>query len=354
MKSLLFFSLFWAISCAFPTQHKKQFKVTLEKSISEPSFGTRPVSYLVKQDQRAYNHGSGYYGEISIGTPPQPFKVVFDTGSADLWVISSDCRNAVCRSQHTAFNAAKSFTFEDENQNTQIDYGTGSVYGQQGRESVRIGNSQDLLIEGQSFINILSLSRDFVGAPFQGIFGLGLPRIASTDQDPPIISMVDQGILDEPLFAIYSQHNAGEIDFGGIDPYRFHGDLSFVNVIDDGYWMIQLKSAQFNDLYYPKRRAIIDSGSTLIIMPKRDAEMYHQGIMGAMKNGDGTWSFPCKNVPFLQPLVLNTEQGPLILPARALFLTPIHSTSRMCLSGVSGQNVQSWILGDVFLKHFYT
>jgi hypothetical protein len=50
-----------------------------------------------------------YYGSISIGTPLQQFDVLFDTGSANLWVPSSRCG----RCNHKKYDSSRSSTYRE-------------------------------------------------------------------------------------------------------------------------------------------------------------------------------------------------------------------------------------------------
>ena len=53
---------------------------------------------------------ANYVGNLSIGSPPQPFPVLFDTGSANLWVPGTRCTSAGCLA-HPRFNQSASHTF---------------------------------------------------------------------------------------------------------------------------------------------------------------------------------------------------------------------------------------------------
>jgi hypothetical protein len=90
--------------------------------------------------------------------------------------------------------------------------------------------------------------------------------MSSDDSMTPIERMIDQGLLNEEVFALYTQHNAGEIDFGGIDKSRFTGEIQYVPVTDDGYWKVDVEESEFQDVSFEPKSAVIDSGKELFFI----------------------------------------------------------------------------------------
>ena len=69
-----------------------------------------------------------YFGPMQVGTPPQNFTIIFDTGSSDFWVPSSKCQSRACQGKHL-YTAAASSTHQSEGRQFSIQYGTGAASG---------------------------------------------------------------------------------------------------------------------------------------------------------------------------------------------------------------------------------
>ncbi|XP_056671747.1 renin-like [Monodelphis domestica] len=142
-----------------------------------------------------------YYGEISIGSPSQNFKVVFDTGTSDFWVPSILCSpfNKVCEF-HNRYDASISSTYKENESELVIPYASGWVEGFRSQDILTIGGMKVT----QLFLEVTSLSLIPFGlTQFDGILGLGYPEQARSKITPVFDNIMAKKVLNKNVFSIY-------------------------------------------------------------------------------------------------------------------------------------------------------
>ncbi|CAN8246291.1 unnamed protein product [Cochlearia groenlandica] len=239
-----------------------------------------------------------YYGEITIGTPPQKFTAIFDTGSSNLWIPSSKCYFSAACYFHSKYKASQSSTYRKNGKPASIRYGTGAISGHFSNDDVKVG---DLVIKDQDFIEATSEPGiTFLVAKFDGILGLGFKEISVGNSTPVWYNMVEKGLVKEPIFSFWLNRNpqdpeGGEIVFGGVDPKHFKGEHTYVPVTHRGYWQFDM-----GDLLIGGKptgycasgcSAIADSGTSLLTGPSTVITMINHAI-----GAEGLASRECKAV----------------------------------------------------------
>jgi hypothetical protein len=95
-----------------------------------------------------------YYGSVSIGSPPQTFQVIFDTGSSNLWVPKVGCSH--CGNpffgKKTKYNHESSDSYSVDGGDFEIMYGSGSVSGFFSQDSVTLAD--DIVVTAQRFAEV--------------------------------------------------------------------------------------------------------------------------------------------------------------------------------------------------------
>ncbi|XP_073299050.1 aspartic proteinase-like isoform X2 [Primulina huaijiensis] len=239
-----------------------------------------------------------YFGEIGIGTPPQKFTVIFDTGSSNLWVPSKKCYFSVACYFHAKYKAGESSSYKKNGKSAAIHYGTGAISGFFSEDHVKVG---DLVVEGQEFIEATrEPGVTFLAAKFDGILGLGFKEISVGDATPVWYNMVEQGLVKEPVFSFWLNRNVeeeegGELVFGGVDPNHYKGEHTYVPVTQKGYWQFDmgdvLIDGEESGYCSGGCSAIADSGTSLFAGPTTVVTMINHAI-----GATGVVSQECKAV----------------------------------------------------------
>jgi len=144
------------------------------------------------------------------------------------------------------------------------------------------------------------LSSDFVNFPIDGIMGLGFPEGSTQGATTIMDVLVKAKLIDSKMFSVAISRatdglDDGVVHFGRIDKSYYTGDMTFSKSIpDSGYWEIELDDAAVDgkSIGFKGRTAIIDTGTSLIILPPDDAYTLHLAIQGARTDGEA-FAVPC-------------------------------------------------------------
>ncbi|XP_030451755.2 aspartic proteinase oryzasin-1-like isoform X2 [Syzygium oleosum] len=239
-----------------------------------------------------------YYGEIGIGTPPQKFMVVFDTGSSNVWVPSSKCLFSINCYWHSRYSARLSSTYSKIGIPCKIHYSSGSISGVFSQDNVKVG---DIIVEDQEFVEAKKEGfLGFLAAQFDGILGLGFQDIAVGGTTPLWYNMMQQGHVPQQIFSVWFNRDptstlGGEIVFGGLDWRHFRGEHFYVPLTEPGYWQINvgdiLVAGNSTGLCDLGCEAILDTGTSFLAGPTRTIAQINHAI-GAV----GIVSFECQTV----------------------------------------------------------
>ncbi|NXB06601.1 PEPA protein, partial [Cnemophilus loriae] len=293
-----------------------------------------------------------YFGTISIGTPPQEFTVVFDTGSSNLWVPSVFCSSPACRN-HNRFNPMESATFLSTNDTLFIAYGTGSMTGILGYDTVDVSG---INVRNQIFGLAETEPGDFFYyTPFDGILGLAFPSIASSGATPVFDNMMMENLVDRRLFSVYLSRDSQDgsfVLFGAIDPFYTTNGISWIPLSAETYWQITMESVSVNGAPVACSwgcQAIVDTGTTLLAVPIQALQTLLRRL-GASSSGE----ISCEAASNLPNLIFHINGREFPVPPRAYVLR----SNGYCTLGLQGMDVPSeegelWILGDVFIREYY-
>ncbi|KAG8696229.1 hypothetical protein FRC08_007299 [Ceratobasidium sp. 394] len=215
------------------------------------------------------NEDVSYIAPVTLGN--QTFRLIVDTGSSNTWIGAG-----------TPYTPGPAAT--KDGRFVSVRYGSGSFSGQQYIDTVIIGN---MSAKDQS-ISVASYSEGFNGT--DGILGLGpdaltagtitgshslIPTIMQTLEAQQVIEQNVLGVYFQPITGSNMTEANGELSFGGPDPSRYTGDITYANItlnpLYANYWGIDVEKVYYGDsngkILVQDAAAIVDTGTTLTYLP---------------------------------------------------------------------------------------
>merc|ERR1712113_324381 len=201
----------------------------------------------------------------------------------------------------------------------------------------------------------------FIAAKFDGIMGFGFPEISVNRMTPFFQAALAAGVIKEAKFAFFLEKSAGkggELSLGGTDPTKHTGDFTYTPITNRGYWEFSVAAVTVGgDSFAGTTKAIADTGTSLLAIPKTVftslITKFPAGVVKPLVHGE--YTVDCSKMSTLPTISFSIGGKAFALEGSEYVL----SVSGQCLLGFLGLDVPPprgplWILGDVFLRKYYT
>ncbi|RLN71707.1 hypothetical protein BBJ28_00015094 [Nothophytophthora sp. Chile5] len=367
-------------AAAFDRQRRRLASTTSFRSSNSTGNGASNATTNVAQPPlpankrvRLKNYGNvQYIGAVAFGNPPQAMDVVFDTGSSDTWIPSASCES--CGS-HGQFDASKSTTFLDTQEkfydavSYYPHYGSGSVSGTVVVDTVTISGYK---VDSVRFGVIDDESDKLQEFLADGIFGLGFEGLAHISRPTVFSALAGQNAELENMFAFYltpeAYRSGSELHVGGYDlsvvgpnaSFHYTPVVKLPEFDSFMYWTVKLNNFSVlhsneeaddgGNMCDPFCYAIVDTGTSLISVPEGQYdEVLAQVSRGLDCTGTDCNAADVRDFPVLR-LGMEPDNVFLLQPADYVLC----SGWGQCSLQFQSTTDEWWILGDIFIKTYYT
>jgi len=332
-----------------PVNSKNSVKRTIvQTSFTTMTDGTPDVGKGQVIELTNYVH-EAYFGDIHIGTPAKRFRVIFDTGSSNLWVPNTGLISG--SSDKLLYDSNASATYHEHGEKFELRYGSGPVSGFLSMDTVTIGNVKLEALIFAEVNNAEGLNLSYTLSPFDGICGMGFKGLSSNMITPPMQALMDSKKLTRPVFSFSIGNGAiGELILGASD----FEPILYVPLTAGASWTVNLERVKVNDHYVSEIRqlVLVDSGTSWVAGPKLAIKAIAMSL-GSKGSASEDADINLVSCSQLQSLHFTFRMGgyDFSLPGDELgFLYAAPDTCTLMLQKSISENM--WILGDAFMRRY--
>ena len=295
---------------------------------------------------------------VRVGNSNDVFKVLLDTASQLFWINPGSLKHP----SSTTHKSSGKF---------HIKYMLGSAAGSIRTDAIHIGELNQLDLEPSRQFGLANTELTEPMINEDGILGMSLfdpemqPYAAGWDMLAPVLNPRVVGLrMQHPLpgVTVGSEDAVGQIDYGGVDPVYAKQGITYVPVVPEkiqAAWVINTHGLHVNGKPsgMGARQALLDTGSTGIVMTAADAATVH-GLLGgkvvkaAQRHQPDKYLLPCN----MFGKTLEVDIGGTLFPVPNYLLINGRAPNEpgMCKSWIQGSSTGSWTLGSGFLQAVYS